>query len=98
MSLEDTKFADKIAKYRQSAYGSTRYWGLDYKVGSKLCINRSLFADIYSGSRDSERLGARRLRPSVVEELIGKNDVRLRLSGHFKINPIIHIIHAKPNL
>ena len=32
----------------------------------------------------------------MIRELVGKNAVRLELPGHFKVHPVVHVIHTTP--
>ena len=97
-SLEDAKYSYNIAKAAQSAYASRKFKDPDYRVGSKLWINRSLFRDAYSQSQEKEKLTARRFGPFVVKELIGKNAVRLDLPDHIKIHPVVNVSHTIPHI
>ena len=65
-------------------------------IGSKLWINKTLFTDAYSKSQDSDKLSAKRYGPFVVTEIIGRNAVRLDLPSHFRIHPVVHVIHTTP--
>ena len=96
-SLEDAKYSYKIAKAAQSAYSSKKFKTPEYKVGSKLWINRSLFKDAYSKSQESDKLTARRFGPFIVKELVGKNAVKLELPDHLKIHPVVHVSHTTPH-
>ena len=93
-SLEDAKFSYKVSKARQSAYSTGKFKPPNYKVGDKLWIKKSLFLDAYSKSQESKKLTAKRFGPFVIRELVGKNAVRLELPDHFKIHPVVHVIHT----
>lgn len=58
-------------------------------------MNKSLYNDAYSKSQQSDNLlllGG----PFFVKERIGKNAVRSYLLDHFKIPPVVNLIHAIP--
>ena len=95
-SLEDAQFSYRVSKARQASASAGQYKVPTYKVGSKLWINETLFTDAYSRSQDSEKLSAKRVGPFVVTKLIGRNAVRLDLPPHFKIHPVVHVIHTTP--
>lgn len=95
-SLEDAQFSYKVSKARQSSEASGKYKKPDYKVGSKVWINKTLFSGAYSKSQTSQKLSSKRVGPFVVKELIGKNALRLELPEHFKIHPVVHVIHTLP--
>ena len=95
-SLEDAQFSYKLAKSRQSAEASRRYKPPEYQVCSKVWINKTLFSDAYSKSQESEKLSSKRVGPFTVTMLIGKNAVKLELPAHFKIHPVVHVIHTTP--
>lgn len=95
-SLDDAQFSYKVSKARQASEASSHYKTPEYEVGSKLWINKTLFIDAYSKSQESEKLSAKRFGPFIVKELIGRNAVRLELPDHFKIHPVVHVIHTTP--
>ena len=95
-SLDDAKYSYKVSKARQAAEASSLYQKPNYEIGSKLWLNKSLFNDAYSKSQESEKLSAKRFGPFKVVELIGRNAVRLELPDHFKIHPVVHVIHTTP--
>ena len=95
-SLDDAKFSYKVSKARQASEASSHYKKPEYVKGSKLWLNKTLFTDAYSKSQESEKLGAKRFGPFVVNEVIGRNAVRLELPDHFKIHPVVHVIHTTP--
>lgn len=65
----------------------------EYRVGSNVCTNNSLFTDAYSRSQRKEKLNARKFGPFAVKKLTGKNAIWLDLSEHIKIHQIVHVIH-----
>ena len=95
-SLEDAQFSYKVSKARQAAEAAGQYKKPEYVVGSKLWINKTLFKDAYSKSQESDKLGAKRFGPFTVKELIGRNAVRVELPEHFRIHPVIHVVHTTP--
>ncbi len=95
-SMEDAQFSYKLAKSRQSAESSQKYKAPNYQVGSKVWINKTLFTDLYSKSQESPKLSSKRVGPFTITKLIGKNAVRLDLPDHFKIHPVVHVIHTTP--
>lgn len=96
VSLEDAKYAYKIAKANQSASSSLKYKPHSYTIGDKVWVNRTLFKDAYSRSQTSDKLTARRFGPFVITELIGKNAVKLELPNHIRIHDVINVIHTTP--
>lgn len=95
-SLEDAQFSYKVCKARQAAEASSQYKKLEYRVGSQVWLNKTLFKDAYSKSLESDKLGAKRFGPFRVKELIGLNALRLELPSHLKIHPVVHVVHTLP--
>jgi hypothetical protein len=52
--------------------------------------------DAYSGSQESAKLTAKQFGPFRIVEQIGKNAVKLELSYHLRIHPVVHVIQTKP--
>jgi hypothetical protein len=95
-SLEDAQYSYKVSKARQTAESSVRANPPNYKRGSKVWLNRTLFTDAYAKSQHSVKLSAKRFGPFEVKELVGKNAVRLDLPGHLKIHDVVHVSHTVP--
>ena len=95
-SLEDAQFSHKLVKSKQAAESSTKYKPPSYGVGSKVWGNKILFSDAYSKSQESEKLSSKRIGPFTMKKLIGKNSVLLELPAHFKIHPVVHVVHTTP--
>jgi len=95
-SLDDAQYSYKVSKARQSSEASKRYDVPNYEVGSKVWLNKTLFTDAYSKSQQSDKLSSKRVGPFMIKELIGKNALRLDLPEHFKIHPVVHVIHTMP--
>ena len=47
-------------------------------------------------SQKSDKLSTKRLGHSILQELIGRNSVRLDLPGHFKIHPLVYFVYTTP--
>jgi hypothetical protein len=73
-----------------------RYRAHQYEVGNMVWINKTLFPDAYSRAQSSHKFTAKRYGPFVIQELVGKNAVRLELPDHLKIHPVVHVIHTTP--
>ncbi len=59
-TLSDTKFSYQVSKARQSAQRGKSYKAYSYKVSDRLWINKTLFKDAYSKSKESDKLSAKR--------------------------------------
>jgi len=95
-SLEDAQYSYRVLKARQAAEASTRSKPPEYRSGSRVWLNRTLFTDAYYKSQKSEKLSARRFGPFEVRNLVGKNAVKLDLPPHLKIHPVVHVSHTVP--
>ena len=95
-SLDDAKYAYKLAKADQSARSSSKYKPHSYKPGDKLWINKSLFKDAYSKSQESDKLSAKRFGPFTMTGIVGKNAVKVELPDHVKIHDVINVMHTVP--
>ena len=95
-SLNDARFAYRLAKADQSARSSLNYKPHSYKPGDKLWINKSLFRDSYSKSQESDKLSAKRFGPFTVTGLVGRNAVKLELPTQVKIHDVVNVVHTVP--
>jgi hypothetical protein len=95
-ALHDAQFSYKVARARQAAYSSMRYRAQQCAVGNKVWINKTVFSDSYSRAQSSDMLTAKRYGLFVIQDLVGKNAVRLELPDQLKIHPVVHVIHTTP--
>ncbi len=95
-TLEDAKFAYRLAKADQSARSRFKYKPHPYEPGDQLWINKSLLKDGYSKSQEFDKLSAKRFGPFTVLGLVGKNAVRLELPSHVKIHDVVNVMHTNP--
>ena len=95
-TLADAQHAYQAAHSRQAAYSTERTRRIQYSIGDLVLLKRSLFEDYYSRNRPSQKLSAKRFGPFKILQLVGKNAVRLKIPHHYRIFPIVHIIHTEP--
>lgn len=93
-SLQSATFAHRFAQARQAAYNSKRYTPPSYSVGDEVYLSKKLFTDSSSAARPSQKLSVRRVGPFRINEIIGKNAVRLTLPDNITIHPVVHVEHT----
>lgn len=93
-SLEDAKFAQRLAQARQSAYNAKKYGPPSYKIGDEVFLSKKLFTTAATKVQPSQKLSVQCYGPFEVTELIGKNAVKVKLPDAIHIHPIIHVEHT----
>ena len=95
-TLEDAKHAYEVAHSRQAAYNAARTRSIQYSVGDLVLLKKSLFEDYYSRRRPSQKLSAKKFGPFKVTGLVGRNAIHIKIPHHYRIHPVVHIIHTEP--
>lgn len=94
--FKDVQASYAIVRDQQRKQIQSRYTLPGYQVGDQVLLSTSAFQDHYTRTRPSPKLGARRIGPFSIVELIGKNAVRLDLPDTMRIHPVINVSHTVP--